>query len=69
MAALVAKPGGELPLENLVGDPAEIEPLRQAGRRLAIAGRLCMLQAGRVIDPRDLRGPVTVRLSSGERPR
>lgn len=63
LRALDHAPGEGLPLESLLkkGDPSE--PLRQAARRLALEGRLQMTQAGRRIDPRDLHGPVVVRLA------
>ncbi|MEE2681438.1 MAG: DUF2256 domain-containing protein [Planctomycetota bacterium] len=54
---------GDLPLESLLAKGDASEPLRQAARRLAIAGRIQMIQSGREIDPRDLHGSVVVRLA------
>ena len=46
--------------------PAEwrcrMERARQAARRLIAAGKLEMLQGGRVVDPSTARGPVRLRL-------
>jgi hypothetical protein len=62
MNVLEADPGREQALHELAGDAAEQEPLRQAARRLANDGHVLLQQDGRVIDPRDLHGPVMVTL-------
>jgi hypothetical protein len=35
-----------------------MEPTRQAARRLAGAGKLCIKQKGKTIDPHEFRGPI-----------
>ena len=60
LAAASGAPARGRPLEELARTPAEREPLRQAARRLALAGRISLLQSGRTIDPRDLHGPVRI---------
>lgn len=42
-----------------------MEPARRAARRLVAAGRLEILQRGRVVDPTDARGPIRLRRSAG----
>jgi hypothetical protein len=42
------------------------EPARRAARRLAAAGRVTMMQAGRAVDPSTAKGEVRVRLSDGD---
>jgi hypothetical protein len=39
-----------------------MEPVRRAGRRLAMRGELEFTQGGRVVDPATARGPVRLRL-------
>ena len=58
--ALRRMPGRDLPLHELADQPSEVEPLRRAARRLALAGKIVLRQSGRVIDPRDLHGPVDI---------
>ena len=41
---------------------AQMEPARRAARRLVNAGRLDIIQRGRVVDPSTARGPVRLRL-------
>lgn len=60
LASLRVISGGQLSLHELATDSSEIEPLRQAARRLALAGKIVLRQSGRVIDPRDLHGPVDI---------
>ena len=46
------------------GDDAwrpRMEEARRAGRRLAAAGRIEVLQAGRAVDPTDAKGPIRYR--------
>jgi hypothetical protein len=40
----------------------QLEPVRQAARRLAAAGKLVFLQRGRAVDPSRARGPVRLKL-------
>ena len=40
----------------------EMEAVRRAARRLALAGKVEVTQRGRVVDPSDARGPVRYRL-------
>jgi hypothetical protein len=40
----------------------QMEPARRAARRLVNAGRLEIVQRGRVVDPSTARGPVRLRL-------
>lgn len=40
----------------------EMERVRRAGRRLAVAGRIDVTQSGRVVDFSDARGPIRYRL-------
>lgn len=42
----------------------QMEPVRQAARRLAQRGELEILQGGRVVDPGRFRGPIRLRLSA-----
>ncbi len=60
MTALALAPRTGISLHELATDHDEVEPLRQAARRLAIAGRIRMIQSGRTIDPRDLHGKVSL---------
>lgn len=39
-----------------------MEPARRAARRLVHAGRVQILQQGRVVDPSEFRGPIRLRL-------
>ncbi|MBL0926782.1 MAG: DUF2256 and DUF3253 domain-containing protein [Phycisphaerales bacterium] len=39
-----------------------LEPARRAARRLVVAGRVEITQAGRVVDPSSARGPIRIRL-------
>jgi hypothetical protein len=41
---------------------ALMEPTREAARRLVAAGRLDILQGGRVVDPSTAKGPIRLRL-------
>jgi hypothetical protein len=41
------------------------QPLRMAARRLYHAGRIDILQSGRRVDPDKARGPLTLRLATG----
>lgn len=43
-------------------DPAAMERVREAARRLAHAGEIQITQGGRVVDPDDFRGPIRLRL-------
>jgi len=43
------------------GWEALMEPARQAARRLVHAGRIEILQRGRVVDASDFRGPIRLR--------
>ena len=61
LQALEAAPPRGIPLEQLATSSNQIEPLRQAARRLALEGRLKLTQSGRDIDPRALRGAVMIR--------
>ena len=62
MSMLEATPASGLPLHDLAVERDEVEDLRQAARRLAIEGRIQMLQKGRPVEPRDIRGPVEIAL-------
>ena len=62
MSALEAMTSNQLPLHDLAADTDEVEPLRQAARRLAVEGRILILQKGRPVEPRDIHGPVDVAL-------
>lgn len=42
-----------------------MEPVREAARRLAVAGRVEWLQGGRAVDPSTARGPVRLRMAPG----
>ena len=42
---------------------AEMERARQAARRLVVAGRVEILQKGRVVDPSTARGPIRIRIT------
>jgi hypothetical protein len=44
-----------------------MEPARRAARRLAAAGRLDVLQGGRVVDPSAARGPIRLRAKALKR--
>jgi len=39
-----------------------MEPVREAARRLVAAGKLDILQGGRVVDPSTAKGPIRLRL-------
>lgn len=39
-----------------------MEPARRAARRLAALGEVQITQAGRVVDPSDVKGPIRIRL-------
>jgi hypothetical protein len=41
---------------------ALMEPTREAARRLVTAGKLDILQGGRVVDPSTAKGPIRLRL-------
>ena len=56
-------PSEVLPLA-LKSDPAEMEEVRQAARRLVHEGRIEILQKGRVVDPSTARGPIRLRLKA-----
>lgn len=43
-------------------DPARMEQVRQAARRLVHAGQIEITQGGRVVDPSDFRGPIRLKL-------
>ncbi|MEM9385974.1 MAG: DUF2256 and DUF3253 domain-containing protein [Pseudomonadota bacterium] len=43
---------------------AQMEPVRQAARRLAHRGEIEILQGGRAVDPSRFRGPIRLRLNS-----
>ena len=38
-----------------------MEPVRRAARRLALGGRVRIVQKGRTVDPGDFRGPIRIR--------
>ncbi|MGA8210140.1 MAG: DUF3253 domain-containing protein [Nocardioidaceae bacterium] len=40
---------------------ALMAPVREAARRLVVAGDVVLTQGGRVVDPDDVRGPVRIR--------
>ncbi|MBM4381205.1 MAG: DUF2256 and DUF3253 domain-containing protein [Deltaproteobacteria bacterium] len=42
-----------------------MEPVREATRRLVAAGRVDILQGGRVVDPSSAKGPIRLRLRKG----
>ncbi len=44
------------------GWEARMEDVRQAARRLVVAGRVEILQGGRVVDPSTARGPIRIRI-------
>lgn len=58
--ALSKTNGLALALEDIVRSPEELEPLRQAARRLAINGRIRIVQSGKTVEPRTIRGPIFV---------
>ena len=58
--AISSAPTGSIVLDDLKHTPKEAEPLRQAARRLAVAGHIVMRKNGRTIDPRTLQGSVVV---------
>lgn len=41
-----------------------MEPARRAARRLVVAGRIVITQAGRVVDPSTAKGPIRLRAVS-----
>lgn len=43
-------------------DSETMELVRQAARRLVHAGKIEILQSGRVVDPSEFRGPIRLRL-------
>lgn len=45
-----------------------MEPARQAARRLVAAGRVDVVQGGRVVDPSRARGPIRIRRRRGAPP-
>lgn len=61
LRALHTAPTSGIPLETLTNSVDQTEPLRQAARRLALEGRLILVQSGRTIDPRAVRGRVVIR--------
>ena len=61
LRALNTAPTSGIALETLASSVDQSEPLRQAARRLALEGRLQLVQSGRTIDPRALRGRVVIR--------
>ena len=61
LRALNTAPNSGIALETLASSVDQSEPLRQAARRLALEGRLKLVQSGRTIDPRTLRGRVVIR--------
>lgn len=75
LALLEARPRGATicPSEaaRMVGGADEavwrplMEPARRAARRLVIAGRVEITQAGHVVDPSTAKGPIRVRLTDG----
>lgn len=75
LALLEARPRGATicPSEaaRMVGGADEavwrplMEPARRAARRLVIAGRVEITQAGHVVDPSTAKGPIRVRLIDG----
>jgi hypothetical protein len=44
---------------------ALMEPVREAARRLVAAGKVDILQGGRVVDPSTAKGPLRLRLRRG----
>jgi hypothetical protein len=44
---------------------SEMEPARQAARRLVASGTIEITQGGRVVDPSRAKGPIRLRLVSG----
>ncbi len=67
--ALLQKRGSEktiCPSEVLADadkqDIAKMEEVRQAARRLVHAGKIEILQKGKVVDPSEFRGPIRLRL-------
>lgn len=57
----LARAGREgIELSALARKNEEIESFRQAARRLAMQGRISILQKGRPVDSDTMRGPVTI---------
>jgi hypothetical protein len=54
-------PSEILPPE-LKSDSATMEKVRQAARRLVHAGKIEIVQKGKVVDPSDFRGPIRLRI-------
>ena len=71
LALLTERPGSsticpsEVLPEDLKQDTEAMELVRQAARRLVHAGKIDILQGGRVVDPSEFRGPIRLRLKRG----
>jgi len=68
LALLAARPSNsticpsEVLPEDLKQNSENMELVRQAARRLVHEGKIEILQAGRVVDPSEFRGPIQLRL-------
>lgn len=52
--------------EDKKSNPAEMEKVRQAARRLTHQGKIQILQKGQVVDPSEFKGPIRLRLIRGK---
>jgi hypothetical protein len=58
-------PSEILPFENKQ-NPEQMERVRQAARRFADQGKIEITQKNQVVDPREFRGPIRLRLNHME---